>query len=114
LDDPRELQAILSKAIVGVRKILRECRLGRTGFLTRRQRQCATLLERLGIDLRKLIPLVHRIADLSRRYDELERILDAVHRTSRTADERAAQSAEYQRIRKMTLKSPEGLRRWVS
>jgi RNA polymerase primary sigma factor len=113
LDDPRELKAILPKAIDCVRRILRDSRHARPAFRTRRQRQCAGLLERLGIDLRKLIPMVHRLDDLSRRFDELEGLLDTSRRSSPPAGEREALGAEYDRIRQATRKTPEALRDWM-
>src|SRR6185295_12670688 len=72
LEDPRDLKVTLSRAVESVRRILRDCAQGHPAFHARRQRQCTMLLERLGIDLRKLIPMIHRLVDLSRRYDELE------------------------------------------
>jgi len=66
----------------------------------------------VGIDLRKLIPFIHRQQELSRRYDRLERTL-AASRHRLPVGKRAALSKESERIRKETLKSPEGLRRWT-
>jgi RNA polymerase primary sigma factor len=111
LDDPRELKATLPKAVDAVRRILRDSSHGRPAFQSRRQRQCTALLEHLGIDLRKLIPVVHRLSDLSSRFDELERLLDSVRRPSHAAVE--ALRSEYERIRRSTLRTPESLRQWV-
>lgn len=110
LDDPRVLKDTLPRAIESVRRLLKE---GAAAFRTRRQRQCTTLLERLGLDLRRLIPMVHRLADMSRRFDELERRL-ASRRTAIAPQDRAALTDEYERIRRATAKSPDSLRRWVA
>ncbi|RPH39596.1 MAG: sigma-70 family RNA polymerase sigma factor, partial [Planctomycetota bacterium] len=85
---------------------------GRDAFLVRRQRECTTLLERLGFDLRRLIPLVHRLAEMSRRYDELEKIVDGSRRPAKPAD-RSTPGGEFDHIRAVTKKTPEALRQWV-
>jgi RNA polymerase primary sigma factor len=113
LDDPRELKDLVPRTIEAVRRILRDGQQGRQAFRTRRLRQCTALLERLGLDLRKLIPMVHRLAELSRRFDELEQALRAVRRSSRGDPERDALAREYDGIQRRTLKTPETLRQWV-
>ncbi len=109
LDDPRALKDLVPRAIDSVRRILRDGEQGRQAFRTRRLRQCTMILERLGLDLRKLIPMVHRLADLSRRYDELGQRLP----TLRRSPEREALAREFETIRRRTLKTPEALRQWV-
>jgi RNA polymerase primary sigma factor len=106
LDDPRVLKEILPRAIESVRRLLKA---GGSAFNTARQRQCTLLLERLGLDLRRLIPLVHRFTEMSRRFDELERLLDSVRRP-----DRAKLTEEYDRIRSRAAKTPEAFRRWAS
>ena len=107
LDDPREIKETLPRAIDSVRRLLKN-----GGFLVRRQRDCTTLLERLGLDLRRLIPLVHRLAEMSRRYDELERVVDGTRRPSRTPDQ-STPAGEFEHLRAVTGMTPEALRRWV-
>lgn len=114
LDDPAEIRSTLPKAIDTIRKILRDCGQGRSAaFRTRRQRHGALLLERLGIDLRKLFPIIRRMEDLSRRFDELERLLAPSRRQGLAIEQRSALNAEYERIRRITLKTPQALRDWV-
>ena len=114
LDDPRGLRTTLAKAIDGIRGILRDCGRGPERARIKRERRCTILLEHLGIDLRKIIPIVHRMEELSRRYDELERMLAPGRRSSLPMEERSARSLEIERIRRSTMKSPEALRRWVT
>jgi RNA polymerase primary sigma factor len=114
LEDPAALRSTLAAAIEAIRGILRDCTRSRTKAQLRRQRRCTLLLEQLGIDLRKIIPIVRRMEELSRRYDELERMLAPDRRSSLPMDERSARSLEMERIRRSTLKSPDALRRWVT
>src|SRR6185369_612752 len=114
LDDPAALRSTLAASIEAIRGILRDCDRSRTKSQVRRQRRATILLEKLGIDLRKIIPIVRRMEELSRRYDELERMLAADRRSSLPMDERSARSLEMERIRRSTAKSPEALRRWVT
>src|SRR5262245_10073368 len=114
LDDPRALRAVLTKAIATIRKILRDCGRNRTPARIRRERRCTILLERLGIDLRKVIPIIHRMEELSRRYDELEGVLAPDRRSSLPIEQRSTLGVEIERIRRSTMKSPEALRRWVT
>ncbi len=112
LDDPRAIKDMLPRAIESVRRLLKTGAHGRDAFLVRRQRECTTLLERLGLDLRRLIPLVHRLAEMSRRYDELEKIVDGARRPSRTGD-RSTPAGEFEHLRVATGKTPEGFRQWI-
>jgi RNA polymerase primary sigma factor len=114
LEDPRALRSTLARALDAVRKILRDCGPGRTDARILRGRRCTLLLERLGIDLRKIIPIVRRMEELSRRYDELERKRAPERRSSLSIEERSAMSVELERIRRSTMKSPDELRRWVA
>jgi RNA polymerase primary sigma factor len=109
LDNPQEFKVFVPRAIESVRRILRDGDQGKQAFRTRRIRECTLILERLGLDLRKLIPMVHRLVDLSRRYDELERTLP----TLRRSPQRDALNREFEGIRRRTLKTPEALRQWV-
>jgi RNA polymerase primary sigma factor len=110
LEDPRELKELVPRSIETVRRILRDGEQGRRAFRTRRLRQCTAQLEHLGLDLRKLIPMVHRLVDLSRRFDELEKTLPSLRRA---APERDALEREFDGIRRRTQKTPEALRQWV-
>jgi RNA polymerase primary sigma factor len=111
LDDPRVLKETLPRALDAVRRLLKG---GSAAFRSRRQRQCTLLLERLGLDLRKLIPMVHRLVEMSRRYDELERLLDSVRRPAMSTGDRSTLIDEYDRIRGLTMKSPEAMRQWIA
>ncbi len=113
LDDPREIKETLPRVIDSVRRLLKDGGHGRDALRIRRQRECTTLLERLGLDLRRLIPLVHRMSEMSRRYDELERALDAVRRPARSPGAGSTPAGEYDRIRALTGKAPEALRQWA-
>jgi RNA polymerase primary sigma factor len=113
LDQPREIKETLPRAIESVRRLLKNGGHGRDAFLVRRQRECTTLLERLGLDLRRLIPLVHRLADMSRRYSELEKILTGSRRPAKATADRSTPAGEFEYIRAMTLKTPETLRQWI-
>jgi RNA polymerase primary sigma factor len=114
LEDPRTLRATIAKAIEAVRSILRDTGRGSARARLRRERRCTILLEQLGIDLRKVIPIVRRMEELSRRYDELERMLAPDRRASLPIDQRSALGVEIERIRRSTQKSPQALRRWVT
>ena len=109
--DPRELPTTIPEATGCIERFLRDCAQGRPAARTRRR--CILLLERVEIDLRKLIPLIHRQQELSRRYDELERTLAATNRNHLPVERRAVLAEESDRIRKETLKSPQELRRWA-
>lgn len=106
LDNPAELRTAIPAALEAVSGVLREAGRPQSRSRLRRQRRCTILLERLGFDLRRIIPIVHRMAELSRRYDELER--------EPAGEERPARREELDRIRRATLTSPEAFRRWVS
>lgn len=114
LEESPTLLSTVSRTIEAIRGVLRDCGRPRTRTQVRRQRRCALMLEKLGIDLRKVIPIVRRMEELSRRYDELERTLSPERRSSLPMDERSARNVEMERIRRSTLKSPEELRRWVA
>jgi len=108
LKDPRELRTTIPEAIGCIERFLRRCAQGRPA--ARGRRRCILLLERVGIDLRKLMPSIRRQQELSQRYDQLERSLAEAKRNRLPV---AVLSEESERIRKETLKSPQGLRRWV-
>jgi RNA polymerase primary sigma factor len=107
LDDPRLIKETLPRAIDSVRRLLKN-----GGFLVRRQRECTRLLERLGLDLRRLIPLVHRMTEMSRRYDELEKVVIPSRRPARTPDP-STPAGEFEQLRAVTGKTPDAFRHWV-
>jgi RNA polymerase primary sigma factor len=112
LVSPGELEETFRKTIQSIKRTLRNSGQGRPD--TRVPRGCILLLTRLGIDLRKLMPLISRQNELSRRYDQLERLLGRAKRDRLSAEEdKSVLRQEYERIRKETLKSPRELRRWV-
>jgi RNA polymerase primary sigma factor len=110
LEDPHQIKTLVLQAIESVRRILQGGDSAAKAFRTRRLRHCTTILERLGLDLRKLIPMVHRLTDMSRRFDELERLLPTLRRSS---PERGALAHEFDGIRQRTQQTPEAFRRWV-
>jgi RNA polymerase primary sigma factor len=111
--DPRQLKTQLPRAIHAVQRLLHESRQDRAVFPTRRYRQCTIVLEGLGIDLRKLIPVALRLVQLSRRFDELEITLTPLRRTLLATGERRSLASEFRRIRRMTQRDPQNFRRWV-
>ena len=114
LDDPGALRTTVTAAIDAVRGVLRDGGRSRAKLQLKRQRRCTLLLEKLGFDLRRIIPIVRRMEEMSRRYDELERMLAPDRRSALAMDQRSARSLELERIRRSTMKSPEALRRWVT
>ena len=111
LVEPLLLQETLRETIDCIKSVLRNRSRGRLSI--RLRRDGVLLLERLGIDLKKLIPMISRHEELSRRYDQLERILEGAKRDRLPAEKRTVLHQEYQRIRGETLKSPQELRSWV-
>lgn len=111
IESPQDLRRLLPRAVQAVRSVLNEVRRARVGTPPRRIHKCVAILESLGIDLKKLVPIIQHLSEVSRRYDELDTLLRAGAVLSRA--DRLSLEEEYDGIRRMTLKTPQDFHRWV-
>ena len=84
----------------------------RTAFrLGRRRRRGAVLLEEIGLQIKKLKPMVDKLRDLTRRATDCERRLAEFSRRAADADKADDARAMLAGLCDMALEEPDGLRR---